>query len=350
MPGRLTLRRLTLSHFRSHAGATLAFSGAPVAVFGPNGAGKTNLIEAISLLSPGRGLRGAASEELARLPERIGWKVGAELDGPAGSHELATWSEGAGRRVEVDGKAAAQAMLGRVARVLWLTPAMDRLWMEGAAERRRFLDRVTLSLFPEHAAAALAYDRALRERGRLLREGSRDGAWYDALEARLAGEGARIDAARRAALARLARAPGTPGFPRGTLALSAEGPRAASDLRAALREARTRDFAAGRTTLGPHRDDLGAVYADKGVEARLCSTGEQKALLIGMVLANAWAVAEDFGAAPLLLLDEVAAHLDADRRRALYDAIAGLGAQAFLTGTGAELFDGLDGDRLPVVP
>jgi DNA replication and repair protein RecF len=345
---RLTLRRLTLSHFRSHAGATLAFTGAPVAIFGPNGAGKTNLIEAISLLSPGRGLRGAASEDLARLPERIGWKVAAALDGPTGAHELVTWSEGAGRRVEIDGKAAAQAGLGAVARLLWLTPAMDRLWMEGAAERRRFFDRVTLSLFPEHGVAALAYDRALRERNRLLREGSRDATWYDALEARLAEEGARIDAARRAALARLALAPETPGFPGAALALLGEGPRDAEGLRAALREGRARDLAAGRTTLGPHRDDLGAIYAAKGVEARLCSTGEQKALLIGLVLANAWAVARDFDAAPLILLDEVAAHLDAERRRALYAALAGLGAQAFLTGTGPELFEGLEAERLRV--
>lgn len=348
-PGRLILRRLTLSHFRSHAAAALAFSGAPVAIFGPNGAGKTNLIEAISLLSPGRGLRGAAAEELARLPERIGWKVTARLDGPGGAHEIATWSEGgAGRRVEIDGKVAAQSALGGVARVLWLTPAMDRLWMEVAAERRRFLDRVTLSLVPDHAQAALAYDRALRERNRLLRDESRDAAWYDALEARLAEEGARIDTARRRALARLAEAPATPGFPRGELSLLAEGPRDAEGLRDALRENRPRDLAAGRTTLGPHRDDLGAVYAAKGVEARLCSTGEQKALLIGVVLANAWAVARDFGAAPPLLLDEVAAHLDADRRRALYTAISNLGAQAFLTGTGSELFEGLDGERLRV--
>ncbi len=346
MPGRLILRRLTLSHFRSHAAATLDFSGAPVAIHGPNGAGKTNLIEAVSLLSPGRGLRGAASEELARLPERIGWKVAAALEAPSGAHELATWSEGAGRRVELDGKAAAQAALGAVARVLWLTPAMDRLWTEAAAERRRFLDRVTLSLFPGHGSAALAYDRALRERGRLIRDGVRDSGWFDALEARMAEEGARLDTARRAALARLAEAPETPGFPRAALSLLAEGPRDAEGLRDALREGRGRDLATGRTGLGPHRDDLGAVYAAKGMEARLCSTGEQKALLIGVVLANGWAVAIDFGAPPLLLLDEVAAHLDADRRRALYLAIEGLGAQAFLTGTGPELFDGLVGDRL----
>ncbi|TPE49705.1 DNA replication/repair protein RecF [Amaricoccus solimangrovi] len=343
---RLALRRLTLSHFRSHARGAFGFAGAPVAIHGPNGSGKTNLIEAISLLSPGRGLRGAAAEEMARLPERIGWKIAAELEAPSGTHEVVTWSEGAGRRVELDGKAAAQAALGAVARVLWLTPAMDRLWLEGAAERRRFLDRATLSLLPEHGAAALAYDRALRERGRLLREGVRDPGWYAALEARLAEEGARIDAGRRAALARLGAAPETPGFPRGDLALIAEGPRDPAGLRAALAEGRARDLAAGRTGIGPHRDDLGAVYAAKGMEARLCSTGEQKALLIGVVLANAWAVAEDFGAPPLLLLDEVAAHLDADRRRALYGAIAGLGAQAFLTGTGPELFEGLEGERL----
>ena len=343
---RLAVARLRLSHFRSHLALELDFDGRPVAIFGPNGAGKTNLIEAISLLSPGRGLRGAAAEDLARSPERIGWKIAAVLESPDGAHEVASWSEGAGRRVEIDGKTAPQSGLGRMARVLWLTPAMDRLWMEGASERRRFLDRVTLSLFPEHGETAASYERALRERNRLLRDGSRDGVWYEALEAGMAEFGARLDAGRRAALARLAAAPVSDAFPRAELTLEGEGPRDRDGLAAALREGRGRDMAAGRGLIGPHRDDLGAVYAAKGVAARLCSTGEQKALLISLILANARAVAEDFGAPPVLLLDEVAAHLDGARRGALYAAIAGLGAQAFLTGTGVELFEGLDAVRL----
>ncbi|MFO1142448.1 MAG: DNA replication/repair protein RecF [Amaricoccus sp.] len=339
----LAVTRLRLSHFRSHRATALEIEPRPVAIFGPNGAGKTNLIEAVSLLSPGRGLRGAAADEMARAPERIGWKVAADV----GGHAVATWAEGARRQVEIDGKPAAQTALGAVARVLWLTPAMDRLWMEGAAERRRFLDRVALSMIPAHAEAAIGYDRALRERNRLIRDEIRDPGWFDALEAQMAAAGADLAAHRAAALARLAAAPSGE-FPRAELALESEGPRDAEGIAVALREGRARDLAAGRSLTGPHRDDLGAVYAAKGVPARLCSTGEQKALLISLVLANARAVADAFGAAPLLLLDEVAAHLDAGRRLALYAAVATLGAQAWMTGTGPELFDGLDAQRLAV--
>ncbi len=302
----------------------------------------------MSLFSPGRGLRGAPADELARRPEAIGWKVAAEFAAPDGGHEAATWSEGAGRRVEIDGKAASQTALGGIARILWLTPAMDRLWVEGASERRRFLDRITLSLVPDHGEVASAYDRALRERNRLIRDDVRDAGWFDALEARMAGEGARLGQNRAIALSRLAAAEVEGPFPVATLALEGEGPRDAAGLRDALRAGRGRDRAAGRTLVGPHRDDLGAVYAAKGVPARLSSTGEQKALLVSLVLANARAVAADFGAAPILLLDEITAHLDEARRGALFAAIAGLGAQAFMTGTGPELFEGIDAARLLV--
>jgi DNA replication and repair protein RecF len=335
--------RIRLSHFRSHRGLALEVGPGPVAVFGANGAGKTNLIEAVSLLSPGRGLRGASAEEMARAPERIGWKVAAEVAG----RELATWSEGAGRSVEIDGKPAAQTALGGVVRVLWLTPAMDRLWSEGAAERRRFLDRVTLSLLPEHGEVAIGYDRSLRERNRMIRDDVRDPGWFEAVETQMAGFGARLHGNRTAALARLAAVPAEGDFPRAALALEAEGPRDPGGLAAALKAGRGRDVAAGRTLVGPHRDDLAAVFAAKGVPARLCSTGEQKALLISLVLANAAAVAAEAGP-PVLLLDEVAAHLDAERRAALYAAVMRLGVQAWMTGTGPELFDGLAAQRLRV--
>lgn len=342
---RLALTGLGLVRFRSHVATRVALDGRPVAVFGPNGAGKTNLIEAVSLLSPGRGLRGAASEELARLPDPVGWKVTADLVAPDGAHAVATWSEGAGRRVEVDGKAASQTALGAVARVLWLTPAMDRLWTEAAGERRRFLDRLTLSLVPEHGEVAATYDRALRERNRLIRAGIRDAGWFAAIEAQMAAAGARLAGNRAAALARIAAVPEAADFPRADLAIEGEGPRDEDGLREALRVGRGRDVAAGRTLVGPHRDDLAATYAAKGVAARLASTGEQKALLVSVVLANARAVAAGFGAPPLLLLDEVAAHLDDGRREALHAAVLDLGAQAWMTGTGPELFAGL-GNRV----
>lgn len=317
-------------------------------MFGPNGAGKTNLIEAISLLSPGRGLRGAAADDLARRPEAIGWKVSAGVEGPGAGHEAVTWSEGAGRRVEIDGKPASQTALGQVLRVLWLTPAMDRLWTEGASERRRYLDRLTLSLIPEHGEVASAYDRALRERNRLIRDGVRDPGWYSALEDQMAVAGARLAAHRASALARLGSMEADGAFPRAELSIESEGPRQTSGLRDGLREGRGRDLAAGRTLVGPHRDDLRAVYAAKGVEARLCSTGEQKALLVSLVLANARAVSAAFGRAPVLLLDEITAHLDDGRRGDLFREIEALGAQAFMTGTGPELFHGIDAERLEV--
>lgn len=343
----LYVSALSISHFRSHQRGELALDGRPVAVFGPNGAGKTNLLEAVSLLSPGRGLRRAAAEEMARRPEALGWKLrfilaGAELD-----TEVEIFSDaGAARQVKLGGKAAAQAALGQLLRVLWLVPSMDRLWIEGAEGRRRFLDRMTLSFFPDHGAQVLVYDKAMRERNRLLKEQVRDGHWYLALERQMARAGAQMAQNRAAALARLlaAQEGAETAFPAAHLEIiQAEGAQASTeaDLLAAFGESRFRDMAAGRSLVGPHRTDLHAVYAAKGVAAKDCSTGEQKALLVSLILANARALAADLGAPPLVLLDEVGAHLDAARRAALYDEICALGAQAWMTGTGPELFQGM---------
>lgn len=329
------LSALRLALFRSHRALRLSFDGRPVAIWGANGAGKTNILEAVSLLSPGRGLRGASADEIGRRHDAAGWKVAAVL----GGHEVETWAEGTGRLVRIDGKAVPQSALGRIGRVVWLVPAMDRLWTEGPEGRRRFLDRMTLSFVPDHAEAALAYERAMRARNRLLRDGVTDPAWYGALEAQMAEAGTRVTAARALAVARLQAAQVEGAFPVALLAL--ERGEGAGDLVAALAEGRRRDMAAGRSLSGPHRADLRVVWAAKGMDAALCSTGEQKALLIALILANARALAEDTGAPPLLLLDEVAAHLDPVRRAALYDAICGMGCQAFMTGTEAGLFDSL---------
>ncbi|WP_284165719.1 DNA replication/repair protein RecF [Frigidibacter sp. SD6-1] len=340
----MPVTELLLSHFRSHRRTALSFDGGPVAIHGPNGAGKTNILEAISLLSPGRGLRRAAAEDLSRRPEALGWKIAASVDG----HEIETMAErAAARSVTIDGKTSTQATLGRIARILWLTPAMDRLWIEGAEGRRRFLDRMVLSFVPAHAEAALAYEKAMRERNRLLKDGVRDPAWYGALEAQMAEAGAEIDRNRSAALDRLAAAQANADttFPAAELAIldGEDGaiPGGAEGLAGAFAAGRARDMAAGRTLVGPHRADLSAIYAAKGTRAAQCSTGEQKALLISLILANARALANDIGQPPILLLDEVAAHLDEDRRAALYNEIAALGAQAFMTGTGPELFEAL---------
>lgn len=339
----LTITSLQLSHFRSHRLTRMAFDGRPVAISGANGAGKTNILEAVSLLSPGRGLRRAGADDLARKPEHLGWKIAAGMRGLTAEHHVETGAEaGDARFLRIDGKAATQAMLGRILRVLWLVPAMDRLWIEAAEGRRRFLDRMTLSFQPDHGEAVLAYEKAMRDRNRLLRDQISDPHWYGALESQMAEAAAIISRNRLAALDRLMRAQedAETAFPKASLHIlqPEEEP---ADLALALAETRRRDLAAGRTLLGPHRVDMGAVFAAKAVPAAQCSTGEQKALLISLILANARALAADLGRAPILLLDEVAAHLDEGRRAALYDEICALGAQAMMTGTEPGLFDSL---------
>jgi DNA replication and repair protein RecF len=318
-------------------------------LYGSNGAGKTNILEALSLLSPGRGLRRAKVDEMARAPENLGWKVTATLHSLGHIHEIETTYTGEGSRtVKIDGKTATQTALGRIARVVWLVPVMDRLWVEGAEGRRRFLDRLAMSFEPTHADNALAYERAMRERNRMLKDGITDPSWYSAVEKQMADTGAQIERNRQHTITRIAQAQSdaTTAFPSADLTLIGAngGDVIIDDLAAALNDNRRADMAAGRTLLGPHRDDLHGAYAAKNTPAKLCSTGEQKALLVSLILANGRALSQDFGAAPILLLDEVSAHLDADRRDALYDEIVALGAQAWMTGTGSELFDTL-GDR-----
>jgi DNA replication and repair protein RecF len=348
LPG-LAILSLTLSRFRSHARTVVESEGRSVVLYGTNGAGKTNVLEGLSLLSPGRGLRRAGAEELAQAPGEHGWKVAAVVASGEDLLEVETGAEsGQPRQVRVDGKAVPQVALGRALTVLWLVPSMDRLWIEGAEGRRRFLDRVAMSFDPGHAEAVLAYEKAMRERNRLLKDMVRDSHWYQALERQMAEAGEAIRVVREAAVARLAaaQAGAETAFPVADLSIVSEEPVPAGTeaLAAAFAEGRAADMRAGRTLIGPHRIDLRGVYAAKGIPAELCSTGEQKALLISLILANSRALAEDRGTAPVVLLDEVAAHLDAGRRAALYDEIAALGAQAWMTGTGPELFEEL-GDR-----
>lgn len=317
----------------------------PVAIHGANGAGKTNILEAISLLSPGRGIRRASAEDMTRRPEALGWKIKAQMTSQDRLHEVQTWSEnGSARKVQIDEKSATQIALGRIARVIWLIPSMDRLWIEGAEGRRRFLDRMTLSFEPSHAEQVLAYEKAMRERNRLLKDQVRDAHWYKVLEMQMAESGAMIRQNRMETLAHIAAAQdqAETAFPTADLTLAnaevEDFPTTADDLAAMIADSRPRDLAAGRSLIGPHRDDVYGVFAAKGVPAKDSSTGEQKALLISLILANGRALKSMTGEPPLLLLDEVAAHLDAGRRAALYDEICALGSQAWMTGTGPELF------------
>lgn len=348
LPG-TSLAHLSLAQFRSWSRLELDLDHRPLVIFGPNGSGKTNILEAVSMLAPGRGLRAAPATDQARQGRDAGWRIRAVL----GDHAVETMAPpGQSRIVSIDDKAVAQTALGRLLRILWLVPAMDRLWSDPPEARRRFLDRVTLSLFPDHADVALTYDKAMRERNRLLRDQISDPGWYRALESQMGDAGAVLTGNRLGALAAIMAAQDGGDFPAAVLTLL-PGEGAADDddpasIAHRLGAGRSRDLAAGRSLTGPHRADLGACWGAQDMPAALSSTGEQKALLLSLILANARALS---GQPVVLLLDEVAAHLDADRRAALYDRITALPAQSLLTGTGTDLFEAL-GDqarRLPVI-
>jgi DNA replication and repair protein RecF len=334
----MALARLVLSDFRNHRDALLAPGPGLVVLTGENGAGKTNVLEAVSLLSPGRGLRVASLSEMARKGGSGGFAVSARL----GDVEIGTGTLPAAperRQVRINGAAASATSLSEWLSVLWLTPAMDRLFQEGAGGRRRFLDRLVLALEPGHAVHAARYEAAMRARNKLLAEdGPRDEAWLSALEARMAEHGSALASSRARTVellsGRLADAAEGP-FARAGLALEGGG----EDLAVELARGRARDSAAGRTLAGPHRTDLAVTHLGKAQAAGQCSTGEQKALLLSIVLAHADLVSERSGRRPILLLDEVAAHLDPRRRAALFERLEAGGGQVWMTGTEAVLFD-----------
>ncbi len=357
-PG-LAVRRLALSNFRCYASLRLEVEPRLVVLTGPNGAGKTNLLEALSFLAPGRGLRRARLEEVDRRGSGGRWAAAAVLAVAGGVLEIGTGrdpeaGEAAPRRiVRIDGKPArSQSELARHLSVLWVTPDMDRLFQEGAGARRRFLDRMVYGVDAEHAARIAAYERSLKERARLLGDGCRDEAWLAALESAMAETGVAIAAARRALVRRLeaALAFGCTPFPAAAIELRGtlegwlnEGPAldAEERFKALLSAARPEDAAAGGAADGPQRSDLAVRHLASGLPAALCSTGEQKALLLSLVLAHARLESGERGSPPLLLLDEVGAHLDRVRRAALYEALAALGSQAWLSGTDEAMFESM---------
>ncbi|MCW8086512.1 DNA replication/repair protein RecF [Sabulicella glaciei] len=352
------LTRLRLTRFRSYLAAEFRLGGRLVLLTGPNGAGKTNLLEAISLLAPGRGLRGARLADVA-MRGAPSWAVSGRFEDGSGGFEVGTGAldeaTAERRAFRLDGeKLPTQAELAERLAMVWLTPQQDRLFGDPASARRRFLDRLVLAFEPRHAREVGAYERAMAHRNRLLAEGGADPAWLGGLEEALARHGTAIAAARRALVGRLGQAleGGVAGaFPAARLALECPAAtlldtmpalEAEEALREGLRDGRRRDAAAGATLTGPHRADLLFTHAEKDLPASLCSTGEQKALLVSTVLAHAGLMAALRGTAPLLLLDEAGAHLDAGRRRALVGALAALPVQAFLTGTEASAFAGTE--------
>ncbi len=357
----LHVSRLTLSDFRNHASLDLELDARPVCLFGPNGAGKTNILEALTMLAPGRGLRSASLIDVARAGDEFRvqpWAVSARIifdceETVLGAGAERTPEGGVKRLSRRDGQPATATQLADAARMTWLTPAMDRLWSGPAGDRRRFFDRLTLARASEHGSAAAQYERAMRERQRLLADRVFDDAWLGGLEREMSAHGAAIAAARVETMQRLqdaidARPEGA--FPKAVLALEGlleqrfeRGAKSADveeDFAELLRDVRGRDAGAGRALDGPHRSDLKARHAAKGMDADQCSTGEQKALLLGLTLAQARALADDVGAGPsLILIDEAAAHLDSVRRAALFDELLANPGQAWLTGTDQSLFE-----------
>ncbi len=361
------IERLKLTDFRNYAQASLSLRGRHVVLIGENGAGKTNLMEAVSFLSPGRGLRRAVLSDIARVGAPAGFSIFAEIEGMAGDVEIGTGTEGGGedealvRRLRINATPVKSVdELTDHLRVLWLTPAMDGLFTGPSADRRRFLDRLVLSLDPAHGRRASDFERAMRSRNKLLSDGRFDPSWLSGIEQQMAALGVAMAAARREMLGLLAGLiegdRQTSRFPSAQLALSGfmddKADRPAYELEdryiQMLASSRHRDAAAGRTLDGPHRVDLQIRHIEKDMNAERCSTGEQKALLIGLVLAHARLVGTMTGFAPVLLLDEIAAHLDEGRRAALFDRIDALGGQAFMTGTDRSMFAAL-GERADII-
>ena len=362
------IERLQLTEFRNYEALTVPLDGRHVVLTGDNGAGKTNLLEAVSFLSPGRGMRRASYDAVTRHGAETGFAVAALLEGRAGAVRIGTGyvpggededgsREAGTRRVRVDGTNARTAdELSDHLRIAWLSPASDGLFTGPAGERRRFLDRLVLALDPTHRRRTNDYERAMRQRNRLLVERPLTDRWFDGLEWQMAELGVAIATARAelcGLLGAMVERTGDGPFPRAEITLEGDaeahvGTMPSVDveerLRLMLAESRARDRAAGRTTAGPQTTDLQIVHAAKAMPAALCSTGEQKALLVGLVLAHARLVGEATGMPPVLLLDEIAAHLDARRRAALFDIIEGIAGQAFMTGTDRALFDAL-GER-----
>lgn len=351
------LSALNLHNFRCYADSAItALSSGLIVLYGPNGAGKTNVLEAVSLLSPGRGLRTAKNIDMQCHSEPQAWAVAATLQTPYGPIKIGTGLEAQTekRLIRINGEnARGQNALAEHVACVWLTPQMDRLFLDSSSHRRRFLDRLVFAFDPGHSGRVTRYENAMRQRSKLLQDDG-DKSWITGLESQMAGTGTAIAAARLDFVHRLQRAcekAKTDHFPLAHLAATgtleellqnASALEVEDMFKYQLTQSRPRDAITGGAATGPHKSDLTVIYAAKNMDAEQCSTGEQKALLIGIILAHATLIAAERGAPPIMLLDEVAAHLDESRRAALYELLADLGGQVWLTGTDANLFTAIE--------
>lgn len=342
------LKSLILNHFRSYKKESLTFSSNGTVFTGANGSGKTNILEAISLFSPGRGLRKSKNYENSRKPENYGWKIQGTFEGLEEVFEIEiSFQESGDKKTSLDGKKTTQSKMNDLVKILWITPQMDRLWTSGALERRNFIDRITYGFYPNHGKFLLYYEKLVRERNELLRLGNYEKSWMDSLEVQIVNYGIEIFCNRSDTIKILNKsAMVQANFPKPKLEILGENFINKDSYLMKLRDNRNLDIFSGRTSVGPHKSDLNLIYIDKDIDAKDCSTGEQKALLVSIILSMSREIVKLFGVPPILLLDEIGAHLDHERRNELILQLFALKAQFFITATDQSFFkydyDGLN--------
>ena len=334
------LKSLILNHFRSYKKESLTFSSNGTVFTGANGSGKTNILEAISLFSPGRGLRKSKNYENSRKPENYGWKIQGTFEGLEEVFEIEiSFQESGDKKTSLDGKKTTQSKMNDLVKILWITPQMDRLWTSGALERRNFIDRITYGFYPNHGKFLLYYEKLVRERNELLRLGNYEKNWMDSLEVQIVNYGIEIFRNRSDTIKILNKSAALQeNFPKPKLEILGENFINKDSYLMKLRDNRNLDIFSGRTSVGPHKSDLNLIYIGKDIDAKDCSTGEQKALLVSIILSMSREIAKLFGVPPILLLDEIGAHLDHERRNELILQLFALKAQFFVTATDPSFF------------
>ena len=339
----VAIEKLKIRNFRSYKNSEFFFDSSPAVIYGKNGVGKTNLLEAISLLYPGKGIRRSSFQDMINISKNLPWKVEALCCKNNNLFELETSSDGKGRVVRIDGKKVPQNNLSSNLKIIWFLPPMDRMWMENSKDRRKFLDRMVFSLDINHAKRCVEYEKLLRDRNRLLKDHIADSSWYLAIEKEMATLGFEIDNSRRNFIEKLNKAliEKNQNFPPIKLNLKDEPFENKEAFFETLINQRRHDLVSGRTNFGPHTDDLRGFYLEKEINVKYCSTGEQKLSIISIILSNAKLIKEQHNASPILLLDEITAHLDEARKESLFSELLSLESQFFISGTEVSIFNSL---------